>query len=164
LGEKTGINYPDETGGYVPDEMNHGSGELAGVTGGDIQITPLQLAVFFSSVFNGGKLIVTQAARANDAVITKEHGNLLISESSAEELKKGLRAAVEIGTGKGARQESYIVSGKTGSVSNKETNIGLFVSYGINNTSEMVVVVALDGKNEKGAIAAQVAGKIYNSI
>lgn len=164
LGEKTGINYPDETAGYVPEEMNHDSSELAGVTGGDIQITPLQLAVFVSAVYNGGKILIPQAANGNDSVTTQERGNLSISESSVEELKKGLQAAVEIGTGKGARQENYKVSGKTASVSNKDGAIGLFASYGINNNSEMVVVVALDGKNEKGAIAAQIAGKIYNSI
>jgi cell division protein FtsI/penicillin-binding protein 2 len=97
-------------------------------------------------------------------VTVQERGNLSISESSVEELKKGLRAAVETGTGKKARQENYKVSGKTGTISNKETNIGLFASYGVNNNSEMVVVVVLEGKNERGAVAAQIAGKIYNSI
>ncbi len=56
------------------------------------------------------------------------------------------------------------MSGKTGTISNKETNIGLFGSYGVNHNSEMVVVVILEGKNVKGAVAAQIAGKIYNSI
>ena len=164
LGEKTGINYPDETGGYVPEEMDPDRSELVGVTGGNIQVTPLQLAVFVSAVFNGGKILVPQAANGNDSVFAQDRGDLFISQRSVEELKKGLRAAVEIGTGKGARQESYEVSGKTGSISNKETNTGLFVSYGVNHNSEMVVVVVLEGKNGSGAIAAQVAGKIYNSI
>jgi len=164
LGEKTGIDYPGEIVGYVPTEMERDDSDLAGVTGGNIQVTPLQLAVFVSAIFNGGKILVPQAANGNDSVTAQERGNLSIGESSVEELKKGLRAAVEIGTGKKARQENYKVSGKTGSISNKETNIGLFVSYGINNNSEMVVVVVLDGKNERGAVAAQIAGKIYNSI
>jgi beta-lactamase regulating signal transducer with metallopeptidase domain/beta-lactamase class D len=164
LGEKTGINYPDETGGFVPEEMDPDRSELAGVMGGNIQVTPLQLAVFVSAVFNGGKILVPQAANGNDSVSAQDRGNLFISQRSVEELKKGLRAAVEIGTAKGARQENYEVSGKTGSISDKETNTGLFVSYGVNHNSEMVVVVILQGKNEKGAVAAQIAGKIYNSI
>jgi beta-lactamase regulating signal transducer with metallopeptidase domain/beta-lactamase class D len=164
LGEKTGINYPNETGGYVPEEMDPDRSELTGVTGGNIQVTPLQLAVFVSAVFNGGKILVPQAVNGNDSVTAQERGNLFISERSVEELKKGLRAAVEIGTGKGARQENYKVSGKTGSISNKETNTGLFVSYGVNHNSEMVVVVILEGKNVIGADAAQIAGKIYDSI
>lgn len=164
LGEKTGINYPDETSGYVPEEMEPDRSDLTGVTGGDIQITPLQLAVFISAVYNGGKILVPQAANGNDLVTVQERGNLSISESSVEELKKGLRAAVETGTGKKARQENYKVSGKTGTISNKETNIGLFASYGVNNNSEMVIVVILEGKNERGAVAAQIAGKIYNSV
>lgn len=164
LGEKTGIDYPEEIGGYVPAEMNYGSSELAGVTGGDIQITPLQLAVFVSAIFNGGKILVPQATNENDSVNTQERGNLSISENAIEELKKGLRASVEIGTGKKARQDNYKVSGKTGTISNKETNTGLFASYGVNQNSEIVIVVVLDGKNERGAVAAGIAGKIYNSI
>jgi len=164
LGEKTGIDYPGEIGGYVPPEMAHDRSGWIGVTGGDIQVTPLQLAVFVSAIFNGGKILVPQAANGKDSVAAQERGNLSISESSVEELKKGLRAAVETGTGKRAQQENYKVSGKTGSISNKETNMGLFVSYGVKNNYEMVVVVVLEGKNERGAVAAQIAGKIYNSI
>jgi beta-lactamase regulating signal transducer with metallopeptidase domain/beta-lactamase class D len=164
FGEKTGINYPDETGGYVPDEMDPDRSGLMGVTGGDIQVTPLQLAVFASAVFNRGRILVPQAANGTDSVTAQVRGNLSISESSVAELQKGLRAAVEIGTGKGARQENYKVSGKTGSVSDKGTKTGLFVSYGVNHSSEMVVVVVLEGKNEIGAAAAQIAGQIYNSL
>ena len=164
LGEKTGIDYPGEIGGYVPTEMDHDRSDLIGVTGGDIQVTPLQLAVFVSAIFNGGKILVPQAVNGNDSVTAQERGNLSISENSVEELKKGLRAAVETGTGKRARQENYKVSGKTGSISNKETKTGLFASYGLNHNSEMVVVVILEGKNEIGATAAQIAGQIYNSI
>jgi beta-lactamase regulating signal transducer with metallopeptidase domain/beta-lactamase class D len=164
LGEKTGINYPDENSGYVPTEMNPDRSDFVGVTGGDIQVTPLQLAVFVSAIYNGGKILIPQAANENDSVAAQERGNLSISENSIEELKKGLRAAVEIGTGKRARQENYKVSGKTGSISNKETNIGLFASYGVKHNSEMVVVVILEEKNVNGADAAEVAGKIYNSI
>ena len=164
LGEKTGIDYPGEIGGYVPTEMDHDRSDLIGVMGGDIQVTPLQLAVFVSAIFNGGKILVPQAANGNDSVTAQERGNLLISERSVEELKKGLRDAVETGTGKRARQGNFKVSGKTGSISNKETKTGLFVSYGVNHNSEMVVVVVLEGKNEIGATAAEIAGQIYNSI
>ena len=164
LGEKTGIDYPGEIGGYIPTVTDQDNSDRMGVTGGNIQVTPLQLAVFVSAIFNGGKMLVPQATNENDSVIAQERGNLSIRESSIVELKKGLRAAVEIGTGKRARQENYKVSGKTGSISNEETKTGLFVSYGINHNSEVVVVVVLEGKNEIGADAAQIAGQIYNSI
>jgi beta-lactamase regulating signal transducer with metallopeptidase domain/beta-lactamase class D len=164
LGEKTGIDYPGEASGYVPDEMNRETSDLVGVTGGAIQVTPMQLAVFVSAIYNGGKILIPQAAKGNDSVIAQKRGNLSISENTVTELKKGLRAAVEIGTGKKARQDNYKVSGKTGSVSSKETDIGLFASYGIKNDSEIVLIVVLEGKNERGAIAAQIAGKIYKSI
>jgi beta-lactamase regulating signal transducer with metallopeptidase domain/beta-lactamase class D len=164
LGEKTGIDYPGEIGGYIPTVTDQDNSDRMGVTGGNIQVTPLQLAVFVSAIFNAGKMLVPQATNENDSVIAQERGNLSIRESSIVELKRGLRAAVEIGTGKRARQENYKVSGKTGSISNEETKTGLFVSYGINHNSEVVVVVVLEGKNEIGADAAQIAGQIYNSI
>jgi beta-lactamase class D len=164
FGEKTGIDYPGESGGYIPTEIGQDDRDLMGVTGGNIQVTPLQLAVFVSAIFNDGKMLVPQAANGNNSVTARERGNLSISQSSVEELKKGLRAAVETGTGKKARQDKYEVSGKTGSITSAETNIGLFVSCGVNHNSEMVVVVILEGKNEEGAVAAQIAGKIYKSI
>jgi beta-lactamase regulating signal transducer with metallopeptidase domain/beta-lactamase class D len=164
LGEKTGIDYPGEIGGYVPTEMDRDDSDFVGVTGGNIKVTPLQLAVFVSAIFNGGKILIPQATNENGSIIAQERGNLSIRESSMVELKKGLRAAVETGTGKRARQGNYKVSGKTGSISDKETKTGLFVSYGVNHDSEMVVVVVLEGQNEIGAVAAQIAGQIYNSI
>ena len=70
--------------GYVPDEMNRETSDLVGVTGGDIQVTPLQLAVFVSAIYNGGKILIPQAAKGNDSVIPQERGNLSISENCCD--------------------------------------------------------------------------------
>ena len=164
FGKRTGINLPGEIDGYVPTEIDPGRSDLTGVTGGDIQVTPLQLAVFTSAVFNGGKIMVPQTADGRGMIAARVRGDLSVSESSVRELKKGLLAAIETGTGKGARQESYEVSGKTGSIANKESKTGLFVSYGVNQNAEYVVVVLLEGEKAIGAAAAKIAGKIYRSI
>lgn len=69
-----------------------------------------------------------------------------------------------MGTGKKAQQDIYQVSGKTGTIANNDANIGLFASYGLSKNSELVIVVVLEGNGEKGAVAAQIAGKIYASV
>jgi beta-lactamase regulating signal transducer with metallopeptidase domain/beta-lactamase class D len=164
FGEKTGIAYPNESPGYVPNHTEIDKDNLIGVTGGSIQVTPLQLAVFISAVFNGGKILIPQPASEGIAVTPQSRGDLQVSRRSIEEIKKGLRAAVVIGTAKKARQENYVVSGKTGSIAFQGTNIGLFASYGVNPDSEMVVVVVLEGKDAEGSDAAEVAGEIYNTL
>lgn len=164
FGEKTGINHIDEIGAYVPAAEDLGNHDQMGVAGGRIRVTPIQLAVFVSALFNGGRILVPQSIYGEEPITVKNRGSLSINESSITELKKGLRATVEMGTGKKAQQDNYQVSGKTGTIANNDTDIGFFASYGSTKNSELVIVVVLEGKGEKGAAAAQIAGKIYASV
>jgi len=164
FGERTGINHPGETGAYIPAPADQGGSGRMGVMGGDIRVTPLQLAVFVSALFNGGKILVPQSTSGEEPITVQDRGRLSINESSVAEIRKALRAAVETGTGKKAQQGIYQVSGKTGTVAHNDANIGLFASYGIRQNSELVIVVVLEGKKEKGAVAAQIAGRIYDSV
>ncbi len=164
FGEVTGINHPGEIGAYVPAVVDQGGGPRTGVMGGDIRVTPLQLAVFLSALFNGGKILVPQSTYGEEPITIQDRGSLSISESSIAELRKALRAAVETGTGKKAQQGIYEVSGKTGTIANNDANVGLFASHGLSKNSELVIVVVLEGKKENGAVAAQIAGNIYGSV
>lgn len=164
FGEKTGINHAGEIGAYVPAAEDLENNDQMGVAGGPIQVTPMQLAVLVSALFNGGRILVPQSISGEEPITVKDRRSLLINESSITELRKGLRATIKTGTGKKAQQDSYQVSGKTGTISNNDTDIGLFASYGSNKNSELVIVVVLEGKGERGATAAQIAGKIYASV
>jgi penicillin-binding protein 2 len=81
-----------------------------------------------------------------------------------EQLIQGMRAAVERGSGTGARDASLKIAGKTGTMSNGDASTGMFISYAPADDPQLVVVVLLKGKGESGAVASQVAGNIYKGL
>ena len=163
LGVKTGINYPGEIEGFVPKNAERKTPWL-GASGEDIEVTPIQLAILMSAIANGGKLLVPQATADSQPIAPRERGKILISENTLLELRKGLREAVENGTGKAADNSVNTVAGKTGTAVSKENGIGLFVSYAPVVNPRLLVVVGLEGKNKTGTIAARIAGEIYGAF
>jgi penicillin-binding protein 2 len=90
---------------------------------GDTLMTPLQMAVMYSAIANGGKLVVPQIARAivePTGSIVKEFkpqvsGTLPIEKKTLTFLQKSLRAVVTSGTARGAFAGVGVeISGKTG--------------------------------------------------
>jgi penicillin-binding protein 2 len=90
---------------------------------GDVSMTPIQMAVMYGAIANGGKLMKPMIARAivspTNRVIERMEpevtGNLPTTKDTLELLRKSLRAVVTSGTARGVfaglRAE---VSGKTG--------------------------------------------------
>ena len=82
LGEKTGINYPNEYAGRVPllktgYAVNHMSSH-----GDDFEVTAIQLATLVSAMSNGGKLITPHVPRTveeNDKFKTETRRRINIS-------------------------------------------------------------------------------------
>lgn len=163
LGAKTGINYGGEIDGYVPETINQ-KNERLGIAGGEIEVTPLQLAVLISTFANGGKIFVPQAASDNQNILPQVREQILVSKNTLTEIRKGLREAVKNGTGNDADNPATTVAGKTGTAISEDNAAGLFVSYAPEDNPKFVIVVALEGKNETGRIAAQIAGKIYTAL
>lgn len=90
---------------------------------GDTLMTPLQMAVMYSALANGGKLVVPQIARAivePSGRLVKEFepqisGTLPIKKKTLTFLQKSLRAVVTSGTARGAFAGVGVeISGKTG--------------------------------------------------
>ena len=90
---------------------------------GDTLMTPLQMAVMYSAIANGGKLVVPQIARAivePSGRVVKEFkpevsGTLPIDKKVLTFLQKSLRAVVTSGTARGAFAGVGVeISGKTG--------------------------------------------------
>lgn len=163
FGSLTGINYDGETGGYLPDSTKI-KGDLLGFSGEGAEVTPLQLAVFMSAIANGGKILVPIAVNEGPEITPQERDQMRISARTLTRIKKGLREVVESGTGIAADNMAGNVAGKTGTMLYKEENIGLFASYAGGDNPSVVVVVFLSGKNETGAIAAKVTGRVYAAL
>jgi penicillin-binding protein 2 len=166
-GEKAGMNIEGEHEGAFPPAppKNGGMGMLTSF-GEEISQTPLELAGLMSAIANGGTLYWLQYPRSTEEVNTfqpevKRHldiGNLI------EQIKPGMRGAVEFGTAVRAKQEDEIL-GKTGTCSEGRTHLGWFGSFNETGGRKLVVVVMLTGGRPSiGATASQVAGDVYKRL
>jgi cell division protein FtsI (penicillin-binding protein 3) len=124
LGRRTGIDLPGEAPGILRkaaswreiDLANHGFGQGVGVT-------PIQLAVAYAAIANGGYLVRPYVVKAAyDAVgrplltHTPEALHRVISPAVAHTMNRLLQGVVNgpDGTGRLARVSDFVVAGKTG--------------------------------------------------
>jgi len=134
--------------------------------GEEIRQTPLELAGLMTAVANGGTLYWLQYPRTQEEVTAfepqvKRHldiGRLI------DDIKPGMRGAVEFGTAVRAKQDTEIY-GKTGTCSEGKTRLGWFGSFSETGGRKLVVVVMLTGGRPTiGPLASEVAGGVYRNL
>jgi cell division protein FtsI (penicillin-binding protein 3) len=122
FGMPTGISYPSESGGRLrrPSEWSKQSAASLAF-GYEISVTPLQLAMAYSAIANGGVLMepmLVRETRARDGRIfrtsTPRALRRVIPPEVAEQVRSLLQQVVEKGTGKAASLGAWKVAGKTG--------------------------------------------------
>ena len=166
-GEKAGLNVEGEHPGFFPPAppKNGGMGMLTSF-GEEISQTPLELAALMGAVANGGTLYWLQYPRSQEEANhfepqVKRHldiGNLI------DDIKPGMRGAVDFGTARRAKQDDVIL-GKTGTCSEGRTHLGWFGSFIDDGGRKLVVVVMLTGgRTSIGATASEVAGDVYRRL
>jgi beta-lactamase regulating signal transducer with metallopeptidase domain len=166
LGERTGINYEGEVAGRLPSAETVASVTRLGI-GEGVEVTPIQLAVLVSALGNGGKLVVPRVPRAQrDATgeAIPPRREVGIPEGVRSQIIPGMIAAVERGTASGIGDPTLKIAGKTGSLTGKDGDLGLFASYAPADSPRLTVVVLAQGDGVKGATAAKIAGAIYKAL
>ncbi len=164
LGEKTGINAENETGGKLPYGNNNAR---IYSHGDDFEVTPLQLSVMVSALSNGGKLVVPQIPKTK---IEKadfrgfKRGDVDVPKENLQRVLPGMIGAVNYGTAKRAADYSMNIAGKTGSCIGQGTWLGLFASVAPVVNPRLSVVVITRGAGERGKFASEIAGKIYKAV
>lgn len=166
-GEKAGLNIPGEHPGYFPPKppANGGMGMLTSF-GEEISQTPLELAALMASVANGGTLYWLQypASQEQANTFTPQIKRQLDIKPLIDQIKPGLKGAVEYGTARRAKQDDTIM-GKTGTCSQGRTHLGWFGSFNESGSRKLVVVVMLTGGRPSiGPMAAGVAGDVYRRL
>lgn len=122
FGMKTGVGLPAEESGVLK-----AVGEWSGRTqatiafGHEISATPLQMAMAFAAVANGGMLMKPRIVKSwvdADGNAVQESApkavRRVISEATAEKVKSLLSAVVEYGTAADIRSDRIPLAGKTG--------------------------------------------------
>jgi len=169
LGEKAGLDIPGESAGHYPaaPPKQGGVGFLA-YCGTDVEVTPLQMAAFISTIANGGTLYALQYPRSLDEIAAFQPVVRRRLDNLAEyipEIHDGLAGSVLYGTGRSAYDPDLPIYGKTGTCSENGARLGWFVSYGGDTQSQYVAVVLLRGGQMMfGPHAAEIAGRFYRDL
>jgi membrane peptidoglycan carboxypeptidase len=168
LGEKTGINYINESPGRVPlfksgYAVNHMSSH-----GDDFEVTAIQLAALVSAMSNGGKLLVPHVPRSveeNSQFKTEVRRKINVVNNEAwKRMVPGMIGAVNYGSGKKAYRPDQTVAGKTGTCIGQGSWLGLFTSYAPVVNPRLAVVVITRGTDAHKHLPAAVAGNIYRAL
>ena len=163
LGEKTGINSPDELKGQIP---SRGSARIYS-HGDDFKVTPLQLATLVSAMANGGKLLrphISRSAQDNARYKPRVRRLVNIQANTLASMVPGMVGAVNYGSGRKAHHSGATVAGKTGTCIEQGTWVGLFASYAPIVNPRLAVVVIARGPDARSHFPAAVAGRIYRDL
>lgn len=120
-GRPTGVGFPGEAGGRVPDPSSWTDVTRTTVSYGQgISMTPLQMAAVYATVANGGVWVRPRLVRGTvggDGRLrpsAPSDRRRVLSEDTATILTRMLASVVETGTGGAAQIPGYQVAGKTG--------------------------------------------------
>lgn len=196
LGSKTHIQLGNEALGLVPTSewkqrrfgipWQKGEDLVVAIGQGFVLVTPIQMALFYSSIANGGKLVkprVVQRVEDADGNIVKTieseiRKEQVIRPSTLFFLQKALTGVVQepFGTGRAARQEGIKVAGKTGTAQvvrmgeDEDENIdegpyefrdhAWFLAFAPLEEPEILVAVLVEHGGHGGSAAAPIAREV----
>ena len=181
LGERTGIDLPQESRGLIPDQgyydRRFGVGtRLKGtllnlaIGQGEILVTPLQLALLASETARQGAALrphVVESVRGAQAFRPQhpQRPRLEAPGSAWAALKRGLELVVESGTGTAARVPGLKVAGKTGTAQNPHgKDHALFACYAPASDPAIALAFVIENSGHGGSIAAPKAGQVLRRL
>ncbi|MFN6202435.1 MAG: penicillin-binding transpeptidase domain-containing protein [Acidobacteriota bacterium] len=165
FGQKTGVNYPGESNGFLPEPEGQETG-LMSSHGENFGVTAIQLASFTAAIANGGQLYVPRTPRTPEESTNFKpllNRRIVMAPEDRMRLMAGMIGAVNYGTGRLAYNPLGQVAGKTGTCTDRD-KLGLFTSFSSVDNPRVVVTVITSGYQEAGRRAAEVAGRLYNAI
>jgi len=148
---------------------------LISIGQGDVQVTPLHMAMVASAIANDGIMmepkLVYEVVGRNGKTQVKLQPKIYrktMSEENAKIIQTMMENVVNTGTGKGSAIKGRLVVGKTGTAEvnndNSETrNNAWFIGYVTGNKSKIAVAVVVEdlpAGQTGGKLAAPLAGKI----
>jgi cell division protein FtsI/penicillin-binding protein 2 len=174
FGTPTGVSYPSESGGRLPRTRQWSATSPSRLAiGYEISVTPLQMAMAYGALANGGRLmepLLVREVRSRDGRVEQNFDprtvRRVIAEQVAHALRDVLVGAVEDGTGQEAGLGPFQVAGKTGTARIAENGrykagayTASFAGFFPANDPQLVFIVKLDeprGEYYGGQVAAPV--------
>jgi penicillin-binding protein 2 len=190
MGKPTGVDLPGEAAGRVPtpawrrsyfesevDKLwTPGNSVNLAIGQGDLEATPLQLAVTYAAIANGGSIVtphlglkvVTAEGKLVRRLAEAKPRKLGMSRTTLDVLQRALRSAASAPTGTSAPVFAgypVAVSGKTGTAEVfGQGDYAWYASYAPAGDPRYVVVVMIEQGGHGGSTAAPAARMIYDAL
>jgi cell division protein FtsI/penicillin-binding protein 2 len=140
FGMKTGVALPAEESGYLkPVGKWSGRTQQTMAFGHEISTTPLQLAMAFSAIANGGVLLrprlVSEWTDAQGRTVREEpvrEVRRVLAPATAAELRRIMTGVVDHGTAEAIRHPYIEIAGKTGSAQKINSETGRYIEGSYN--------------------------------
>ncbi len=180
VGDKTGIELPGESGGYVPPINQWSASTFANLPFGQGEsMTTLQLASIYQTIANKGvripPRIVQSVTNADGTVTTTKQpaGITVVSPQTAQTVKTMLESVtLKGGTGVKAAISGYRIAGKTGTAQQPDPTTGkysdsmywdTFAGIAPADNPQFVVAIMVDNPAH-GLEGGDVAAPLYHEI
>lgn len=179
FGIPTGVELPAEVSGQLKKPSQWSRTTLNAMAYGyEVGVTPLQIAVAYAAVANGGVLmkpyILKQILNEHNEVTfetTPQTIRKVVSKETADTIRSFLRGVVERGTAPSARSEAVMIAGKTGTsrkiVDGKystSSHTASFVGMFPVNNPQVVCLVMLDNPKALGYYGGVASAPIVKGI
>ncbi len=178
LGLKTNIDLAGETrtASLVYTDETMGEAELATSSFGQgFNVTMIEMAAAFCSIVNGGYYyephVVSKIVNSSGDTVKNIEPRVLkqtISETTSEQMREYLYAAVAEGTGKSARPAGYAIGGKTGTAEkvprDKKNYVVSFIGFAPADDPQIVIYCVVDEPNVADQPHATYATGIVKNI
>ncbi len=182
FGSPTGIDLPNESAGFIPDEQWKwdtfhekwyiGDSYHCAIGQGFVTVTPLQLANYTAAIANGGILysprLVSQIKKSDgtvDYVQPKIIRKDFISPDVMQVVREGMRQTVTDGTAQPLKTLPIAVAGKTGTAQFGEggkQEHGWFISFAPYDNPTIAMAILVEGGGEGFSSAEPVAKDVYD--
>lgn len=174
FGEPTGVAYPGEERGIVPEVEDYSGSSMGNLPiGQGLSVTPLQMASAYSAIANGGTLLEPRliSRLAGEPVSGDAEGSRVFSQRTSSQLRTMLEGVLAPGgTASEVEVPGYALAGKTGTAEKAEDGgysesrfVASFVGFAPAQDPELLVAVMVDEPtyaNSGGEVAAPVFGEI----
>ena len=171
FGRRTNVGFPAEARGLMPETRNWSKMSRAGFAlGQELTTSPLQLAMAYAAIANGGwllkpQLLVSRSADAADGRLRVMGGAL------AGRLQRMLEDAVLEGTGKLAAIPGYRTAGKTGTAQravdgsfDDTHHVAWFAGFFPMPEPRVAIVVAIENPAVTDIWASTVSAPVFADI
>lgn len=171
LGQDTGLGFPGERVGNLPNYREWRKAETATLSYGyGISVTAIQLVHAFSALANNGRLAPLTLIKTDKAPQTTQ----VLPETVAKTMQTMLQQVIEAPRGVfRAQVPAYHVGGKSGTA--RKTSVGtkgyaensyrsLFAGFGPMNDPRYAIVVVIDEPTKAGYFGGLVSAPVFSKV